>query len=210
MKSFIKFLEEEKKGTLHVFDVDDTLFHTNAQIHVKNSEGKTVQKLSNQEYNDHKLPPGHSYDYSEFRSSKKFANESKPIPKMLNKIKAIHKNIKNKIGSNSKVVMNTARADFDNKHKFLNTFKKQGVDVDNIHVHRAGNIPGNEQPAAKKVSIITKQLKDDPKIGAVHMYDDSKTNLKQFVAMKKTHPHIDFHAYHVQPDGSTKKFKAED
>lgn len=209
MKSYIQYLEEEKKGSLHVFDVDDTLFHTNAQIHVKNKEGHTVHKLSNQEYNDHKLPAGHSYDYSEFRSAKKFHNESKPIHKMLNKMKAIHTNIKNKVGSNSKVIMNTARADFDNKHKFLNTFKKHGVDVDNIHVHRAGNIPGNEQPAHKKVTIIAKHLKDNPKLGSVHMYDDSKTNLKHFVAMKNTHPHVEFHGYHVQHDGSVKKYKPE-
>ena len=50
MKRFLEYLEESEKGSLHVFDVDDTLFHTNAQIHVKNKQGHTVQKLSNQEY----------------------------------------------------------------------------------------------------------------------------------------------------------------
>ena len=208
MKRFLEYLEESEKGSLHVFDVDDTLFHTNAQIHVKNKQGHTVQKLSNQEYNDHKLPAGHHYDYSEFRSAHKFAHESKPIPKMLDKMKAIHHNIMNKVGSKSKVIMNTARADFDNKHKFLNTFKKHGVDVDNIHVHRAGNIPGNELPAHKKTKIITDYLHKHP-IHSVHMYDDSKTNLHHLLKMKEQHPNVSFHAWHVQHDGSVKKYKPE-
>ena len=54
--------------------------------------------------------------------------------------------------------MNTARADFDDKNKFLNTFRNQNVDIDDIHVHRAGNIEGDEIPAVKKVKIIKRQL----------------------------------------------------
>jgi len=207
MDTFKQYLEKKNKGSLHVFDVDDTLFHTTAKIHVKDSSGKTVEKLSNSEFNDHKLPHGHSYDFKEFTSAHKFNKESKPIPKMLNKLKAIHSNIKQK--PNSRVIMNTARADFDNKNKFLNTFRKHGVDIDNIHVHRAGNIPGDQFPAHKKVQIIKKYL-DDNKIGSVHMYDDSKTNLKHFVGMKQDHPDVNFHGWHVKSDGSIQKYKPEE
>lgn len=208
MDSFKKYVDKNKKGSLHVFDIDDTLFHTTAKIHVKNDKGETVEKLSNAEFNDHHLPTGHSYDFNEFSSSEKFHDESKPIHGMLNKLKAIHNNITMKPHSNSKIIMNTARADFDDKDKFLDTFRKHGVDIDNIHVHRAGNIPGNDLPAAKKVTIIKKYLEKNP-LGSVHMYDDSHTNLKHFVNMKQEHPDVDFHAWHVKPDGSIKKFKAE-
>jgi hypothetical protein len=208
MDSFKKYVDKNKKGALHVFDIDDTLFRTTAKIHVKNKNGETVHKLSNSEFNDHHLPAGHHYDFDEFASSEKFHDESKPIPKMLNKLKAIHSNITNKPNSNSKVIMNTARADFDDKDKFLDTFRKHGVDIDNIHVHRAGNIPGDELPAKKKVTIIKKYLQDNP-LGSVHMYDDSKTNLNHFVNMKNDHPDVDFHAWHVKEDGSIKKFKPE-
>jgi hypothetical protein len=37
--NFRKFLEEEHKGTLHVVDIDDTLFHTTAKVRVRNSKG---------------------------------------------------------------------------------------------------------------------------------------------------------------------------
>ena len=64
MINFHEYLtESERRGSLHVFDIDDTLFHTTAKIHVKNREGKTVRTLSNSEFNDHKLPAHHHYDF---------------------------------------------------------------------------------------------------------------------------------------------------
>ena len=44
-----------QENNLHVFDIDDTLFHTNAKVKVVDHHGKVVQKLSNSEFNDHKL-----------------------------------------------------------------------------------------------------------------------------------------------------------
>jgi len=195
-----------QENSLHVFDIDDTLFHTNAKVKVVDHHGKVVDRLSNSQFNDHQLQPGHSYDFSEFRSADKFRDESKPIPKMLNKLKAIHTNIKKKSGSKSRVIMNTARADFDDKDKFLDTFRKQNVDIDDIHVHRAGNLEGDEIPAVKKVKIIRKHL-ESGNYREAHMYDDSTTNLQHFLAMKKDHPDVTFHAHHVHHDPETGETK---
>jgi len=156
MITFKQYLEENTKSTLHVFDVDDTLVHSNAKVHVKDAKGKTVEKLSTSEYNNHKLPAGHNYDYKEFKSSDVF-KKSHPIKKMIRTINATQsttsKNPKNK------VIINTARADFDNKDKFLNTLSQHGIKhIDKIHVHRAGNIPGNEKPAEKKLTFIKQHL----------------------------------------------------
>ena len=200
----IKDLLNEAEGGLHMFDVDDTLFHTTAKIHVKDKTGKTVQTLDNKEFNTHTLPSDHHYDFSEFRNAEKFHKESKPIPKMIGKIKKIHANVKQK--PDSKVILNTARADFDDKNKFLDKFKKHGIDIDNIHVERAGNLPGDEHPAEKKAQIVRNHLaRKDYK--HVTLYDDSVSNLKRLLKMKHEYPHVKFHAYHVQPDGSTKKLK---
>ena len=206
MKSFKTYLtEEERKGALHMFDVDDTLFHTTAKIGIKNSKtGETVHKLSNKEFNTHALPAGHHYDFSEFRNSDKFNKESKPIEPMVDKIKKIHQNVKS--GKDSKVILNTARADFDDKHKFLSTFRNQGIDIDDIHIERAGNIPGNEPTSEKKAQVVRNHLarknyKD------VSLYDDDKKNLNRLLKMKKEYPDVNFHAFHVQPNGSVKKLK---
>jgi len=206
MKSFNIFLtESEAKGGLHMFDVDDTLFHTTAKIHVVNSKtGETKQTLDNSEFNTHTLPDGHHYDFHEFRNADKFHSESKPIHKMISKIRKIHDNVKKKEGS--KVILNTARADFDDKDKFLDKFKQHGIDIDNIHVERAGNIPGNEHPAEKKAQVVRNHLARQ-KYKHVSLYDDSKANLNKILKMKHEYPDVQFHAYHVQPDGTVKKHK---
>jgi len=206
MITFKNYLEESTGSTLHVFDVDDTLVHSNAKVHVKNANGHTVEKLSTSEYNNHKLPPGHHYDYHEFRSAKVFSH-SHPIKKMIRTINATQattiKNPKNK------VVINTARADFDNKHKFLDTLTHHGIKhMDKIHVHRAGNIPGNEKPAEKKLTFIRHHLDTHP-YTHVRMYDDSHENLKAFLGLRHEYPHVKFHAYHAHPDGTMNKYEPE-
>jgi len=207
VKSFIQYLNEQRHGSLHVVDVDDTLFHTTARVRVRNAAGKIIRYLTNQEFNDYKLKPGERYDYKEFKSARKFSRESKPIHKVIDKINKIQSNLKKK--KNSRVIINTARADFDNKREFLNTFRKQGMDIDKIHVHRAGNIPGDELPALKKVKII-KQYLDKNSHKKVIMYDDSRTNLKALLNMKKEYPDVTFIAMHVGPDGTLTRIKDGD
>jgi hypothetical protein len=200
MISFREYITEN--SALHVFDVDDTLVHSDAKIHIKDKAGNTVKKLSPSEYNTHKLHPDHQYDYSEFRSSKVFSH-SHPIKKMIRTINAVqattNKNPKNK------VIINTARADLDNKDKFIKTLSAHGIkDMDSIHVYRAGNIPGNAPPAHKKLVYIRQHLDKHP-YSHVKMYDDSKENLDAFLGLKHEYPKTRFHAYHVSPDGTMKK-----
>ena len=203
MDTFKQYIQE-KASTLHVFDVDDTLVHSKAHVHVKNSQGKTVQKLSTSEYNTHKLPPGHHYDYHEFRSSDVFKNTSHPIKPMIRTINATQRTSSK--NPHNKTVINTARADFDNKHRFLDTLKHHGIEhIDKIHVHRAGNIPGNEKPAHKKLTFIRQHLAKHP-YSKVKMYDDSHENLHAFLGLKKEYPHTQFHAFHVDHTGKMTRF----
>jgi hypothetical protein len=206
MIGFKEYLSEAKG--LHVFDIDETLMKTNAKIHVKDKSGKHVTSLDNQQFNDHKLHPDHHYDFSEFRDAKKFHDESTPIHPMIRKVKAIQRNIKAG-GHKSKVIMSTARADFDDKKPVLDKFKKHGIDMDSIHLHRAGNIEGNHKPAEKKNVILRKHL-DTGNYDHVHFYDDSKTNLDHFHKLRAEYPHIKFHAHHVDHDGKTKKHEVKE
>lgn len=201
MKRFKEFISE---SSLHVFDIDDTLFHTTAKVHVK-KDGKTVERLSSAEYNSHHLPPGHEYDYSEFHSAHKFDTESKPVHRMMDKLKGIHAAVKDRGG---RVILNTARQDFDDRERFLGTFRKHGVDIDDIHVHRAGNIMKSHglSPGEAKNHYIKQHL-NTGKYKRVSLYDDSKENLNHFLELSKEHPDVKFKAYHVQPDGRIKHHK---
>jgi hypothetical protein len=203
MITFRAFLQEnqsENAGHLHVFDVDETLFRTHAKVHVMHGD-KHVAALSNQEYNTHKLPAGHHYDYHEFRNADHFHKTSDPIHGMIAKFKAIHNNIKDK--PNHHVIINTARADFDDKHKFLDKFRKHGIDIDRSHVYRAGNSDGGKSVAERKTDIIHHHL-NTGKYKKVSLYDDSKENLNHFLGLQKHHPQVKFHAFHVQHDGHVK------
>jgi len=206
------FEQSKHTGSLHAFDVDGTLMHTTARVHVRNKAGDRVASLSHDEFNKHKLHPDHHYDFSEFRSSSLFHKEN-PIRPMLAKMKAIHKNTQNH--PHSKVIINTARADFDDKHHFAHAWKKFGVDITpqkgnkHIHVERAGNIHTNHTIPDKKAMVMRKHL-DTGHYHEAHLYDDDKKNLHAFLKLKHDYPHIKFHAHHVQHDGSTKEYKGED
>ena len=180
---------------LTIFDIDDTLFHTTAQIKVI-KDGKVVKTLTNQEFNNYQLQPEEEFDFGEFRNAEKFAKESEPIKPMINTLKRILDR-----AVNTKVIMLTARADFDDKETFLNTFEKYGIDMSRIHVHRAGNLPGDDPPAIKKAVWVRKYL-NTGKYNRVNLIDDSMSNLTVFKSLESEYPQVDFDAYFVKPTGS--------
>lgn len=204
MLSFTQYLlEEEKSGGLTIFDIDDTLFHTTAKVLVKKN-GKVIQSLNNQEFNNYTLKPGEEFDFGEFRSAEKFKQESKPIGRMLAKAKVILRNSLN--NPKSKVIIVTARGDFDDRETFLDTFRNYGFDIDRVRVERAGKIENNILPAFKKVIIIRNYLRTG-QFSRVRLFDDSMTNLKEFLKLKSEFPHISFEAFFATPDGSVRTVK---
>lgn len=201
MESFKSFIAESKDGVgLTVFDIDDTLFRTYALIKVVKG-GKEVRSLTNQDYNSYKLKAGESYDFGQFKDAENFRKTSIPITKMVNKAKAIITNA-NKAGS--KVIIMTARADFDNKKVFLQTFKDHGIDLSGVYIERAGNLGGGNSSAKNKRFLFHKYLKSG-KYSRVRFFDDAISNITMFKSLQKHYKDISFEAYHVQHDGSIRK-----
>lgn len=196
MFTFKQFISE---STLHVFDIDDTLFKTSAKVVVKKGD-KIIRSLSSSEYNKDKLKDGEVYDFDEFRSAKKFKDESEPMQDMLDTLNRVHNKIKMNLTPGSKIIMNTARGDFDERETFLGKFRDHKVDIDDIHVHRAGNVKGDQPTAAKKLVFIRGYLKSG-KYNSVMMYDDSEKNLDHFLGLREEFPDVKFHAYLVKHNG---------
>jgi len=195
MLKFKQYISEQTQGSgLTIFDIDDTLFKTNSRVHVK-KDGKTVMKLSAAEFNEYKLKSGEEFDYHEFTSAQKFYQEARPIRKILNKLRGILRNIKKRPGS--KMIMLTARRNFDNKELFLKTFKKFGIDIDSIRIERAGNIKA--KPETAKKMIVNKYLKGD-KFKRVRLFDDHVGNLKSFLKLQDKYPQVEFSAFLVKGD----------
>lgn len=200
IKTFSQYLQESP-STYHAFDMDETIFghhHDKLKIHVRDKKsGRRVMSLTNTQFNTHKLHPDHEYDFSDFRSSSVFRKSAYPIHPMLAKMKAIHRN-------GGKVEIVTARSDLDNKKKFGDHLKKFGVDIDQIHVRRSGNLNPRGSAAVNKAQMISNLVKQHG-YKEVHLYDDSIENLDHVLALKKLHPDVTFNAHHVQHNPATGK-----
>lgn len=200
MITFKSYLSEQVNGRgLTVFDIDETLFKTSALVKVFKGE-KLINQLDNQQYNTYKLKPGETFDYGEFRSAENFNKTSIPIWSMIKKANAI---IRNATVRGSKVIIVTARANFDDKNKFLSTFRRYGIDIDKVYVERAGNL--NLGSSAKNKRFIFHKYLRGGKYDRVRFFDDAMSNLTMFKALQKQYPGIKFEAYHVQHDGSIRK-----
>jgi hypothetical protein len=207
MKSFKDFYAESVHklglGSLTVFDIDDTLFHTTAKIGVLNKEGNRIKELSNSEFNTYAWKEGEQPDFSEFKDAEKFNKESAPIPSMVKKmigmLSNVHKNPK------SKVIIITARADFDDRETFLDTFRKQGINIDMVHVERAGNLKIPNASIAEKKAIIVRKYLDTKRFDVARLYDDAWSNIEEFKLLATEYPDVEFEGFWIDEEGKSHK-----
>lgn len=196
-----RFKEFTGSGTLTIFDIDETLFHTKANVAVM-KDGKVVRSLDNQQFNTYKLKAGESFDFKEFRSAEVFRKTSTPIARMVEKAKIL---VKSKNNAASRAIIVTARADFDDKEMFLQTFRDHGLPIDQMHVERSGNL-GISSPAEAKKVVFRKYL-NTKNYTKTRLYDDAMSNLKAFLELQEEYPNIEFEAWFVNGDGSVKRVK---
>ena len=201
MKNFKTYLEEQSGKGLTIFDIDETMFITKAKVKVVKN-GKVIKKLDNQQFNTYKKKAGEEYDFGEFKNAKVFNRTSTPIARMINKVKAILKNATRK---GSRVIIVTARPNFDNKKIFLDTFRKQGIDIDKIYVERAGNLGGG--PAADNKKVIFKKYLDQKIYKRIRLFDDAMSNLKMFLSLQKDYPDVSFEAFLAKENGSVSRVR---
>jgi RNA polymerase sigma factor (sigma-70 family) len=184
---------------LVVFDIDDTLVHTQTKVHVV-KDGGIIDSLNSHDFTHYRLKPGEEFDFSGFRNAREFFEKSKPIIPMMNQLKR-------DIATGNKVVMVTARADFDDRELFLDTFRKFGIDMGKVHVYRAGN--SKEGSTEERKKAIIKSLLDKGDYTKAIMYDDAKPNLHTFMELKRDHPRTKFYAWHVSLEGEASEYMRE-
>jgi FMN phosphatase YigB (HAD superfamily) len=192
---------EIQSRKLVIFDIDDTLVHTQTKVHVV-KDGRVAKSLNSHDFTHYKLQPGEQFDFENFRNAHDFFHNSKPIIPMMNQLKS-------DISTGNKVVMVTARADFDDRELFLDTFRKYGVDMNKVHVYRAGNMSNKIQTEEKKKIIIRNLLNKGQYTKAI-MYDDAVPNLESFVELKDEYPHTKFYAWHVSLEGEASEYHRTD
>lgn len=188
---------EFRPRKLVIFDIDDTLVHTQTKVHVI-KDGKVVKSLNSHEFTHYKLQPGEEFDFGDFRNAREFFTNAKPIIPMMDQLKR-------DIATGNKVVMVTARADFNDRELFLDTFRKYGVDMSKVHVYRAGNMTIKAATEEKK-KIIIRNLLDKDNYSKAIMYDDAVPNLESFVELKDEYPQTKFYAWHVSLEGEASEY----
>ena len=91
------------------------------------------------------------------------------------------------------------------KKLFLDTFKKQGIDIDKIFVERAGNLGSG--PAADNKKVIFKKYLDTKIYKRIRLFDDANSNLKMFLSLQKEYPEVSFEAFLAKHNGSVKRVR---
>lgn len=204
IKEGYKAPKVKPKGVLNVFDIDDTLFRTNARISIVKN-GEIVKTLNSGEFNTYKLGPGEKYNFDQFRSGKLFRETSSPIDKMI----ARAERAVSSQDENSKSIIITARSDFYDKGPFLQKFRDHGFPIDKVYVERAGNLQKLQSKAAVHITkgvVLIKYIKSD-RYNKIRMWDDSSKNLDILLKLGEKYPEISMEAYLVDEDGNTKRYK---
>jgi len=181
-------------------DIDETLIFSKARIYVREvNTNKIIRKLSNMEFNNYQLKENEYFTFEEFSNSELFIKTSIPNIKIIELAKKLYE-------EGNEVCLLTARADFDNKTNILNFFKDFGIKVGHykngeIHIIRSGNYKFIDNVARRKSYIIDKILrkrKNEFKI--IEMFDDSISNLKEFLRLSKKYKSKIFNAYLVEKE----------
>jgi len=199
MKTFTEI--RDGKG-LTIFDIDDTMFKTSAKVVVLNTKTGKKKTLTPKQYNTYTLGGDEEFDYGQFKSAKLFQQTAVPIGKMIKKFRAILRNATKK---GSKVIIVTARADMDDKKLFLNTFRSHGIDIDNAHIIRAGNLGLKGSADAK--AVIFKQFLDTGEYSTIRLFDDDVSNLKALLSLKDEYNNVSFEAWKANDKGQIKRIK---
>lgn len=217
------------KGKRIIFlDIDETLFRTFAKINIIKN-GKIIKKIDNKEFNLYKLKEGERFGFEEFKNGKLFQETSQAIIPAIEKTKKIIEETKTRQSIDTKIIILTAREDFYDKENFLDTFRKQGIDVDNkdlLYVERSGNIKEGSISEKKKQTILkyiktgkyTKCRIVDDDINNIKALEDlannlSKNILKKIIEInkiKKDEVIINFKGFQAKKDGSVKLIFSKD
>ena len=202
MLNFTSYLIESRNGSLSIWDIDETLFKTKNVVNIM-SGGKVVKTLSNTAFNNYTLKSDESYDFSDFSDSDSFVSKSSPYKKL---IRLAGRILKRYLGAgNSKMIILTARGDMNDKEKFLQAFRKFGLNIDHVYVERAGNTLTGGAISEKKATIIRRYL-NQYQYSIVNMFDDDIKNLKKFLALSREYPGISFNAY-LAREGTIRRLK---
>jgi beta-phosphoglucomutase-like phosphatase (HAD superfamily) len=165
---------------LYIFDFDDTLAHSGANVIVKHSDG-TEEVLSSAEFATYVEEPGDELDFSEF-------DVYPPAGKMIDSTFSTLQSAISTAGIQNVVIL-TARRTTKPIIEFL---KDQGM---TSPIGVVGT--GSSSPSAKAQYVASRL--EAGEYTEVHVYEDSSANINAIEQMLvKDHPGVEYFSTHVQ------------
>ena len=161
-----------KSSKIILFDLDDTIIHTTAEIMVMKG-GECIKKLSNSEFNDYVLKPGESFDFGEFNDPNILAKSE--FTKYWNTLKREYR-------KGTHIGILTARSDSAMIDKF---FINNGIPIKNelvmaINDPELGLTGTVQQKKAEAIGILA-----NAGYKLFIFFDDNEPNLKAAKALEK-------------------------
>ena len=155
-----------------LFDVDDTLIHSNAKIDVVKN-GEVIKSLTPAEFNYYKLGLGEKYDFKEFRSYEALL-EATFLP--------FWKTMKREYNKGTHVGILTARENGDMFKKF---FLTKGIDIKDELIFTTGDSDYSGSVEERKTQAIERLINVGYKTFV--FFDDSEANLKEVKKLENKH-----------------------
>jgi 8-oxo-dGTP pyrophosphatase MutT (NUDIX family) len=155
------------KNILYIFDFDDTLVKSDAEVTVTHRDG-SITRLSSEEFAKYNPHTGDDFDFSEFE---KYPQNARPINPVLDRLnRAIAEQ------GNGNVIVLTARQHVAPVKEFLSD---QGVDI-SIQIVAVGSADPND-----KARFVLSKLKNADYDG-VHVFEDNINNINAIKNVVKT------------------------
>lgn len=144
---------------LHIFDFDDTLIHSDANVRIKHADGSS-STLTSDEYATYDEQPDDEMDFSDFDS----------YPENAVLIDDVFKELESAISSDGtgSVVVLTARANATPVKQFLSDQGINGIDVVAV---------GSSDPRLKAQYVISRVR--DGEIDLVRVFEDNARNIRE-------------------------------
>ena len=155
-----------------LFDLDDTLIHTTAEI-LLFKDGKFIRKISNTEFNDYVLKPGESFDFAEFDDPKILASS---------KFTRYWNTLKREYRKGTHIGILTARSDCDMIKNFLlnNGIRIKDELVMAIYDPKLGLSGTIQQKKAEAIKILA-----NAGYNTFIFFDDNEGNLQSAKKLEK-------------------------
>ena len=146
---------------------------------------KTISKLTPGQFAHHKKPDDQSYDFSEFGSTQKVKDTTKPNKKIVTALnKEEYEQIDERIRRYPQQRAITARGSMDDNRGFVDDMKKR-IGVKNLKsVSFTGNMPRTDKSGKKvggpeKKAVVAKHIaKKNPDAKKIDFYDDHQGNVE--------------------------------